>query len=30
MDDGGRWMMGEGGLWREVDDRGRWVMGGGG
>ena len=30
MDDGGGWMMGKGGLWREVDDRGRWVMGEGG
>ena len=26
MDDGGRWMMEEGGLWRKMDDGGRWMM----
>ena len=30
MDDGGRWMIGKGGLWSKVDDGGRWKMGEGG
>ena len=30
MEDGGRWMIGKGGLWNKVNDGGRWMMGEGG
>ena len=30
MEDGGRWMIGKGGLWKKVNDGGRWMMGEGG
>ena len=26
MDDGGRWMMEEGGWWKKMDDGGKWMM----